>query len=288
MGSIICITTEQKHLWIASLAPSLDTTIENSLLSRNGTQGPAWRVTCLTMEQEEWGTQIARTVGTEVRRHRKELRLSAEKLAARCRELGHEIPRSVLTNLENGHRASIAVAELLVLGKALDIPPLLLVFPVGYVNETEFAPGQHADPLDARDWAAGYLGGSPDVFAVIAGNQPGDKQTGAIQRYRHALMPVHMNNQHQRLTSELKNAIRDVVEAEAAVSEGTTDVERLVEHRKRAVMLGQTLYDTRETMVERGLVLPTLSAELLQYVDEPGADGQAWAQFIYDGPTSDR
>lgn len=66
--------------------------------------------------------------------------MSAQDLADETERLGHPIGRSVLANLENGRRPTLSVAELIVLAKALRVPPLLLLFPVGHVEEVELPP----------------------------------------------------------------------------------------------------------------------------------------------------
>lgn len=82
-------------------------------------------------------------------------RLSAQGLADRCAELGHPLDRSVIAKLEKGIRQTVSVADLLVLAKALDLPPLALVFPVGYEEEAEVLPGRSEHPVTALRWASG-------------------------------------------------------------------------------------------------------------------------------------
>lgn len=82
-------------------------------------------------------------------------RLSAQGLADRCAELGHPLDRSVIAKLEKGIRQTVSVADLLVLAKALDLPPLALVFPVGYEEEAEVLPGRKEHPVTGLRWASG-------------------------------------------------------------------------------------------------------------------------------------
>lgn len=100
-------------------------------------------------------TQISTTIANEVRRVRQQRGVSAQKLADRCAELGAPIPRTVLSNLENGRRGNVTVAELLVLAAALDVPPATLVFPVGHQATVEMLPGVNRAPMDAVDWVSG-------------------------------------------------------------------------------------------------------------------------------------
>ncbi|MCL6302934.1 helix-turn-helix domain-containing protein [Streptomyces kronopolitis] len=108
------------------------------------------------MEQEsDWAERLAATIAGEILRYRRNQKMSAQRLSDRCAELGMDVPRATISNLENGRRTSIAVAELLVLAAALDVPPAALVFPVGYTEETEALPGAMTPPYEAVRWFGG-------------------------------------------------------------------------------------------------------------------------------------
>src|SRR5690606_37699283 len=108
------------------------------------------------MAQYDWAGALVRTIAAEVRRHRQRRGLSTQGLADACAELGYPIKRQVLTNLENGRRDAVPVPELLVLGKALGVPPALLVFPVGEALSCEPLPNQSRPLWDAVQWFAGF------------------------------------------------------------------------------------------------------------------------------------
>ncbi|WP_432001794.1 helix-turn-helix domain-containing protein [Streptomyces sioyaensis] len=108
------------------------------------------------MEQSaEWQERLAATIATEILRYRRNQKMSAQRLSDRCAELGMDVPRAVISNLENGRRTSVSVAELLVLAAALEVPPAALVFPVGYTETTEALPGAHTSPYEAVRWFGG-------------------------------------------------------------------------------------------------------------------------------------
>jgi hypothetical protein len=65
------------------------------------------------------------------------------------------IPRSTLADLENGRRASISVAEWLAIAAALDVPPVMLLCPVGTADTAEVLPGTEAPAFRAAQWVAG-------------------------------------------------------------------------------------------------------------------------------------
>jgi hypothetical protein len=81
--------------------------------------------------------------------------MSAQQLADECAKIGYSIPRSVLTNLENGYRDTISTTEVDVLAAALGVPSLLLEYPVGHVEVVEVLPGVEVSPWDALRWAMG-------------------------------------------------------------------------------------------------------------------------------------
>ncbi|MBL7487381.1 helix-turn-helix domain-containing protein [Frankia sp. AgW1.1] len=109
-------------------------------------------------------------IAGEVRRHRQRLKLSAQQLADRTAELGHPLSRDVLTNLENGRRPAVSTADLVVLGAALEVAPVQLLFPVGRVETVEALPGRTVPPWDALRWFSGErdVEGLPDRPVVTA------------------------------------------------------------------------------------------------------------------------
>jgi transcriptional regulator with XRE-family HTH domain len=65
---------------------------------------------------------VTREVVGRIRKLRKERKVSAQKLADRCQDLGFQVPRMVIANLESGRRDSITVDELATLASALQVP----------------------------------------------------------------------------------------------------------------------------------------------------------------------
>jgi transcriptional regulator with XRE-family HTH domain len=108
----------------------------------------------------EWGERLSLGIGGRIRelRQRPGVNLSAQALADRTREYGHELKRSVIANLESGRRANVSVADLLVLATALDVPPAMLVYPIGAEASVEALPGYEMDTVAAMDWFTGASG----------------------------------------------------------------------------------------------------------------------------------
>jgi len=105
--------------------------------------------------QTPWAARVTRSIAAEIRQRRKARGMSAEDLAAACSDLGMPIPRSTLADLENGRRASISVAERLAIAAALDVPPVMLLCPVGTAETAEVLPGAEAPAFRAAQWVAG-------------------------------------------------------------------------------------------------------------------------------------
>lgn len=120
-------------------------------------------------QENEWARQWAVTTGRCVRRWRGMRKLSAQKLADRCDALGLPgLTRTVITKLENGRKESVSTAELMVLARALEVPPVMLMFPFGEHRMFEISPGEFVGPLDAMFRVAGL---NPDSVTHAA--EPG-------------------------------------------------------------------------------------------------------------------
>ncbi|WJY42895.1 helix-turn-helix transcriptional regulator [Streptomyces sp. P9-2B-2] len=117
----------------------------------------------------EWEDRIKANVAGEVRRRRKEMGWSAQELADQCERLGHPIPRNVIANMESGRRASLPLVDVMVLAAALKTYPGSLIFPVGYVDQTQELPFQDLVPT----WdALRRFTGEQDVPGHDAGLAP--------------------------------------------------------------------------------------------------------------------
>ncbi|MBL1118248.1 helix-turn-helix transcriptional regulator [Streptomyces sp. 110] len=95
----------------------------------------------------EWADRVKANVAGEVRRRRKEMGWSAQDLADQCERFGHPIPRNVIANMESGRRANLPLVDVMVLAAALETYPVCLIFPVGYVEQTQELPFQDLVPI---------------------------------------------------------------------------------------------------------------------------------------------
>ncbi|MFH0243617.1 hypothetical protein ACGRHY_14585 [Streptomyces sp. HK10] len=216
-----------------------------------------------------WSERLASAIAHEVRRHRMTLGLSAQQLSDRCAELGMPIQRSVLANLESGRRATVTVAEVLVLAAALGIAPAQLLFAVGYEEKVEPLPGCTKDPLVAVEWLAGDKGLNRQGFGTMNN-------------------PIAAFKWHQRNVDLLRNARinRDKARSEYVdLKDQMDDLKyRLVELRARMEPLEQEVTDHRESLRDVSLAerpeLPEHIAQARSTLKELRAEERVTAQAV--------
>lgn len=103
---------------------------------------------------DKWATELVRRVGLAVKKSRGGK--SAAWLSERTAELGYRISPTVIAKLDSGHRGNVLnVAELLVLAAALEVPPMVLLYPELPGGEVELIPDRPASSWDAYLWATG-------------------------------------------------------------------------------------------------------------------------------------
>lgn len=196
-------------------------------------------------QRHEWTARVTASAGRRVALRRAQAGLSVQALAGRCAELGLPLGRVTISKLELGMRQTLNIGELLVLAAALDVPPVLLICPVGQEDSMEALPGQELSPWDAAKWFCGsaVLSGSPDGLRL------------APPSHRSA---AYLFREHDRLTAELAGVTREM-------TWGRGEIARL-----RRLGL-EALRSTRETMREQGLSPPPLP------------DGLAWTEAEAEG-----
>ena len=178
---------------------------------------------------------------------------SGQWLADRCKALGHPISRTALWEIENGKRRTIAVAELLVIAAALDVPPVQLVFPDLPDGPAEALPDMRMSSLDAVRWITGE-GDLPDP------SMP-EVDTAMYKRppspYR---LEWHPNTELLSLCREYADLCQRTSERMAELMPGTSDtpadwqaqMERVTdEHNRRRIVLEQAIVRAGGTL-DRG------------------------------------
>lgn len=190
--------------------------------------------------------------------YRDQRKLSAQHLAGQCAELGMpSLSRVVITKLENGRREAVSTAELQVLAAALGVPPMLLLFPLGYAPAVEVLPGLHADPWAAIAW---FSGSSEDPADLAAPPQLGTHS------------PIVLWNEHVRCEDEI--ARMDAYRASSRDPEDRTNPLVTPEiFASNIEVLTAALRRVRQIMREQGMTPPHLRPETARVLGEEDPDG---------------
>jgi transcriptional regulator with XRE-family HTH domain len=130
---------------------------------------------------------LSDVVAEQIRKRRDALGLTREDLAKRCADLGvSELSYGAITNIETGRKTKdgtrrrlVAVDELAALARALRVPPVLLVFPVGRLDEVQALPG---DPVPTPAALAWFTGEQRYPSALTPKGEV-DEQTGLPEWY---------------------------------------------------------------------------------------------------------
>ncbi|MDT0382411.1 helix-turn-helix transcriptional regulator [Streptomyces sp. DSM 42041] len=204
------------------------------------------------MTHPQWPSRLGQAVAAEVRRHRQAQGLSAQQLADRCAALGLPLGRSVLANFESGRRPTVSVPELLVLAKALGVPPIALLYPVGHEDRVEALPDRAAPTWEALRWFTGE------------GPLPTEQPEGAARPW--AVSPADAEEWQEDRAGLTDYRWHDRYLEEwradrAAAARATTDGARDALLQQAAGREGP-LWDARRRLRALGVRLPDLPAEL--------------------------
>lgn len=124
----------------------------------------------MTTSSDSWPETLTKSVVNQISRYRKERGLSYQQLADRCTALGYPTIRTTLANLEAHKRKSLTLHELIILAAALEVPPVLLMFPGIPDGEIQILPNKTQKAWDALKWFTG------ETKVPKAASQPGDPE----------------------------------------------------------------------------------------------------------------
>jgi len=227
--------------------------------------------------EPDWNHRIAAQVGSRVAELRQRQtdsegrKLTAQALADRCADLGHALDRTVIAKLEKGIRQSVTVADILVLARALRVPPMLLLFPVGEprVKTVEILPGDEANPWDALRWFAGE--GRFPIDNLIPG---GTVEDGIAEWYedpevgwQKASKPLHLFRRHDQLVDDQRRARhREYAVKGPRAAGGAVDPDAAESmsqaFREQAESYERALVELRQSIRDSDLVPPRLPEDL--------------------------
>ncbi|MER7464027.1 hypothetical protein [Streptomyces sp. NPDC097981] len=220
-------------------------------------------------------------IAEQIRRHRERLGMNRHDLAAECARLGRpDLTFAVLTTIETGRtgkdgkkvRRPVAVDELLVLGLALAVPPLLLMLPLGSEQAVPTVPNRDPrDPYTVWRWWTGEetptLGGPIDG-RYIAESQPiGENGPKWAAAWASAAYPASMYPEFERRRDAVHRAY---LRAETAHDKRKTDKEGHVSAQTDYLHRLEELARHINDMTLAGLQIPQLRPDLIE--DMKGLD----------------
>lgn len=228
----------------------------------------------------QWGLLVlSDVVADQIRRHRKRLGINRDQLAERCAEFGApKLTTATITNIETGRpkdgirRREISVDELVVLAKALGVPPILLLYPVGLRELTEVLPGRQAGTWAAAKW---FTGEAPLPTQIPHGRWL--VEGGDFDAWEKGGAPINLYRDHDKLIEKWNGAKLAAVTNRRAAEGASTDEERLAllrkadDHEGEARETEQALGWHRRDMRRHGITPPELT-ENLRHVDAERGD----------------
>lgn len=108
------------------------------------------------MTSDHWPTIFTARAVQAMREARQAVGLTMADVAQGCADRGHpEIKEQTIKNLETGRRASMTIADFVVLADVLGVPPVSLLFPLGTDATVEVLPGREVSTWDALAWFTG-------------------------------------------------------------------------------------------------------------------------------------
>lgn len=210
------------------------------------------------LPDSSWEDRFTATVAASIEHYRERRGVSVQWLADRCTDLGLATKRSSLAALLGlGSRRRISVQEVLVFARALEVPPVFLLFPVHSGERAEVLPGVVVDASVAVGWFEGReSAGAMDrrLGEVRAGDLDAPR---LYDRYFHSVGVFQVNN--RLLAAAGREA---VVRGETS----SQDVQLAGRGAWRALSL---MRQARDAIADAGLHVPALPPGL---VDVEGWD----------------
>lgn len=232
-------------------------------------------------------------ISSQVRRYRLAKNWSVRQLAEECQRLGMaSLTEASVGNIERGQKAGsgakrgirrVLVEELTVLAKALEVPPILLVFPVDTAPTIEVAPGQVMPTWDALRWFTAEGPMNPDgtdrafgpgQYDPAAPDQLGygkqDPATGLYEWYEPAEAAWEQSAAPVLLLRQLGGQVRHWLDT----------APRSDDEQRRAMLA--TIRATLAEMRRRGMPAPALP-EGLTNINHPGKGGSERGRSDQEG-----
>lgn len=209
------------------------------------------------MTPDQWPAAFTARIAQGLREARKAAGLTMGEVAHGCADRGlTEFTEHSMKNLESGRKASITIADFVVLADVLGVPPVTLLFPLGTSATVEVLPGREVSTWDALAW---FTGETPL-------DQPAAEGTArdVLDVFRHHGDLVTAATSSNALARERRRTASTTLDR----ARRATLLQRAEGYEEHAFEDCQELRAFRGRMRERGLVPPSLPGELA-FVDQP-------------------
>lgn len=222
-----------------------------------------------------WARATTQRVADQMKRLRGER--TVQWLADRTEELGYPISRSRISDLERGDRGShLGAAELLVLARALNASPAVLLFPGIPGQPVELFPDVQVESRLAAEW----LNGETALLKKFAWREgSSDHESASLVRWQEERQAEwQRNNEPIRLASEHKRLLQELGRQMDERDRWLQDPSRPQARDLAATLDGfireteQSLRALRRQIRALGLVPPALPAGMDQYFDKDNDD----------------
>lgn len=137
---------------------------------------------------EPWPQTLTKIQGQLIAHHRERRGLRHAELVARVNELGLDLKRTTLVNIEQGRRKALTVPEVFAFAYALQMPPILLLAPVGNVDLVEVLRGKNVSPWIVARWIEGKALLDAPADGIISADDPLREQFDALLSHGEILM----------------------------------------------------------------------------------------------------
>ncbi|MFG2370427.1 helix-turn-helix domain-containing protein [Streptomyces sp. NPDC048504] len=209
------------------------------------------------MKLDQWPAALTARIAQGMREARRAAGLTMGEVAHGCADRGlTEITEQSMKNLESGRKASMTIADFVVLADVLGVPPVTLLFPLGTSATVEVIPGREVSTWEALTW---FTGESPL-------DQPAAEGTArdVLDVFRHHGDLATAATSSNALARERRRTASTTLDR----ARRATLLQRAEGYEEHAFEDCQELRAFRSGMRERGLVPPALPDELA-FVDQP-------------------
>lgn len=232
---------------------------------------------CSKIEHGDRGVSVNEALGLEavlaeqVRLRRSAQGLTAEQLATRIGKMGGRLSRQAISKIEHSDR-SVSIEELVLLGRALRVPPILLLFPFDQVELVKLPANVEAAAWDAASWFTGRAPFPHDQDRDATGQviaETGDAED--LEAFEQGAVPVDLWSEHERLLTRWRIKVHTGDVKRRGAEKARTDDERSARLRnaeqadREAQSIVGALWDVRRRMRQHGIRTPELP-ELLRDV----------------------